>query len=315
MKVIRQYVGSGKQEDTAETMLTGASFYALKRDTKVKDWNIFVEGTEQEGDSGTSTVSNEGESSNEQKEEESTTALNYLLNSFSFIDPCIKFATDGAENGGAAKSYYLGFNVKLEENPIHFKVKLQGTKGTITYERVLKDVHITEVAEQEEGKVKFTRIEFLFTIHDNFINWNRIVFEKVRTSEDFLSKITEVDDTNTINGWEITDASGEVIEEDNKTFVRGSWTPILKENLVFDRLIVLVGSTGDNYIEHIAIQGDPGMLFVLDGEEFKIGKSGIFEIDYRTLNLKKVSVYKRNDDEFFLIDYKEVINETTQGGQ
>lgn len=313
MKVIRQYVGSGEQTTTAETMLTGASYYALKRNTKVKDWNTFVEGAEQEGGNGASTVSNEGEGSNEQKEEESTTTSNLLLDSFSFVDPCIEFATNGAESGGTAKSYYLGFNVELEKNPIHFKVKLQGTKGTTTYERVLKDVRITEVAEQEEGKVKFTRIEFLFTIHDNFINWNKIVFEKVRTSEDFLSKTTEVKD-NIIKGWDIKDSSV-IVNENNKTFVRGSWTPILKENLVFDRLIVLVGSTGDNYIEHIAIQGDPGMLFVLDGEEFKIGKSGIFEIDYRTLNLKKVSVYKRNNNEFFLIDYKEVINETTQGGQ
>ena len=322
MKIIKQYVDTRSAKD-ASAEVSIEKYIGIPRDTTIKSYETFVSG-----------VSDSLEQDSSYKT---------LLEDFKFVDPCLQLNT---ENRLSAKStYYLGFNVRLQTDSTRFKVKLRGSSSSGTlYERLIKNVKISSLSNNTDS----TFVEMLFTIHDGDILWDSVVFEYERTSTDFnldnktKMKVLNIEgqgnerayvisniDEDSTGGWQVLeenlskDNNGNVIiekdEKDNSpkfVYIQGFWTPIEKSSIVFRRLTPLISKSNNDYIEHIAIQGKPGSLFVLDEEEFKLGKSGLFEIDYKTLNIKKVSVYKRSDDEFFLIDCKEYIEKNqVEGGQ
>lgn len=246
----------------------------------------------------------------------------------------------------AEETYYLAAEVKLQTKPLYFRVKLQGEQRSDgqgastgqTYEKLIEEFYIpTITTDDNEAAITnkaavTTTIETLFTVNDTHVNWNRVVFEVVRQADDFASGVatklyidpekTETGSSGTVytlveGGWKINDKhclKDKKDPEDSKPhiYVKGSWLSIPKgpDGIVFRKLNNIILKSNNDYVEKIAIQGTPGMFFALDGEPFRIGRTGLFELEYRTLNLKRVAVYKRDDNDFFLIDYKEVIDDT-----
>lgn len=56
-------------------------------------------------------------------------------------------------------------------------------------------------------------------------------------------------------------------------------------------------------IKKLGIQGTTGQIFVLDGEEIHIGKSGIYELDNEEINISSVGFVPMNN-EFFIMDFE-----------
>lgn len=58
------------------------------------------------------------------------------------------------------------------------------------------------------------------------------------------------------------------------------------------------------YLKKIGVQGPTGMMFVLNGEEIKIGRTGIYELYSDLIQITFLGFILKNDKTFFTVDYQ-----------
>ena len=127
--------------------------------------------------------------------------------------------------------------------------------------------------------------ELIFTPNSNY---NQIIFELKRLALDFYT--------------------------DNRDGTSGRIMKI--KILQFDRVINVISSylaknyAGMTTLKKIGIQGPPGLLFCIDGEEIRIGRSGIYELYNEDINISyigfiiKDSLFTQDGKDFFIMDFK-----------
>ena len=185
----------------------------------------------------------------------------------------------GANVVSSIYSYYLKFEVtQLPEVIQEFSIKLQSDEVTIDNIQNIRSF----VVKQGIDKTTF---ELIFTPNSNY---NQIVFELKRLALDFY--------TNNGDG-----TSGRIMKI---------------KILQFDRIINVISSyLAKNYpgmtsLKKIGIQGPPGLLFCIDGEEIRIGRSGIYELYNEDINIShmgfiiKDSLFTQDGKDFFIMDFK-----------
>lgn len=174
------------------------------------------------------------------------------------------------------ENYYLKFAVWNAEQ---FKVKLIGDNNNN------RTMFIKSFKTQytEQG---YTECELVFTPNDKI--YNAIVFEKIRTSVNDTSPIELVQDN-----------------ENNK------FTKIQLKKLVNIINILKEKYSNFSYIKQLGIQGPSGFIFSMNGEEFYIGKTGIYEVSgINITNLsfvvdeKRIQEDDRKEKGFFIMDFK-----------
>ena len=213
-----------------------------------------------------------------------STALSYRQdlirnenNIIDFYDQCMYLS--GANVVSSIYSYYLKFEVtQLPEVIQEFSIKLQSDEVTIDNIQNIRSF----VVKQGIDKTTF---ELIFTPNSNY---NQIVFELKRIALDFY--------TNNGDG-----TSGRIMKI---------------KILQFDRIINVISSyLAKNYpgmtsLKKIGIQGPPGLLFCIDGEEIRIGRSGIYELYNEDINIShmgfiiKDSLFTQDGKDFFIMDFK-----------
>lgn len=213
-----------------------------------------------------------------------STALSYRQdlirnenNIIDFYDQCMYLS--GANVVSSIYSYYLKFEVtQLPEVIQEFSIKLQSDEVTIDNIQNIRSF----VVKQGIDKTTF---ELIFTPNSNY---NQIVFELKRLALDFY--------TNNGDG-----TSGRIMKI---------------KILQFDRIINVISSyLAKNYpgmtsLKKIGIQGPPGLLFCIDGEEIRIGRSGIYELYNEDINIShmgfiiKDSLFTQDGKDFFIMDFK-----------
>lgn len=128
-----------------------------------------------------------------------------------------------------------------------------------------------------------TFCELVFTPND--INYNKLVFKKVVKSSQ--SDRVYIDDTN-----------------------EGSWSEATYTKMELWKLINLIPLLEDvSYVKKIGVQGPPGLMFAMNGEEIHIGKSGLYEAD--GINISTLSFVIKNRSpipyedgkDYFILDY------------
>lgn len=194
-----------------------------------------------------------------------------------FYDQCMYLS--GANVVSSIYSYYLKFEVtQLPEVIQEFSIKLQSDEVTIDNMQNIRSF----VVKQGIDKTTF---ELIFTPNSNY---NQIVFELKRLALDFYTN----------NGDGI---SGRIMKI---------------KILQFDRIINVISSyLAKNYpgmtsLKKIGIQGPPGLLFCIDGEEIRIGRSGIYELYNEDINIShmgfiiKDSLFTQDGKDFFIMDFK-----------
>lgn len=194
-----------------------------------------------------------------------------------FYDQCMYLS--GANVVSSIYSYYLKFEVtQLPEVIQEFSIKLQSDEVTIDNMQNIRSF----VVKQGIDKTTF---ELIFTPNSNY---NQIVFELKRLALDFY--------TNNGDG-----TSGRIMKI---------------KILQFDRIINVISSyLAKNYpgmtsLKKIGIQGPPGLLFCIDGEEIRIGRSGIYELYNEDINIShmgfiiKDSLFTQDGKDFFIMDFK-----------
>lgn len=194
-----------------------------------------------------------------------------------FYDQCMYLS--GANIVSSIYSYYLKFEVtQLPEVIQEFSIKLQSDEVTVDNIQNIRSF----VVKQGLGTTTF---ELIFTPNSNY---NQIIFELKRMALDFY----------TDNG---DGTSGRIMNI---------------KILQFDRVINVISSyLAKNFprmtsLKKIGIQGPPGLLFCIDGEEIRIGRSGIYELYNEDITISyigfiiKDSLFTQDGKDFFIMDFK-----------
>jgi len=193
-----------------------------------------------------------------------------------FYNPCLYLS--GSNVVSSLYSYYLKFEVTQSETWAQdFTVTL--INGELTEDNT-QEVKILSVPKG----VGTTTFELIF--HPNS-TYNEIVFDLSRIVADFYQ---ENDD-----GTE-----GRVMNVTVDAFA------------IVDNLVTTLSTLYDDLTElkKIGIQGPPGMMFVVDGEEMRIGRTGIYELYNDDITISylgfvvKDSTFTQDGKDFFILDFK-----------
>lgn len=213
-----------------------------------------------------------------------TTKLNYRLgllrneNSIiDFYDQCM-FLT-GTNVVSSLFSYYLKFTVRqLPDSPQEFTIKLQNDDVAIDNVQTVRKFTV------KQG-VETSTFELIFNPNSNY---NQIVFELKRLASDF--SLYNDDGTN-----------GRIMDITISNFEKVN-------NVISDFLAQKY--SGLSKLKKIGIQGPPGLLFCIDGEEIHVGRNGIYELYNDNINISylgfviKDALYTQNGQDYFIMDFK-----------
>lgn len=194
-----------------------------------------------------------------------------------FQDICLEMSGDQIVD--ATSSYYLKFEVSQRpEAAQDFIIKLKNNNVTIDNVQEIKTLKVAAGT----GKVSF---ELIFNPNSKY---NQLIFELQRLALDFY--LDNGDGT-----------SGRKMEIDI---------------LEFSKIINVVDSylkgkfSGLTKLKKIGLQGPPGLMFVLDGEEIRIGRTGVYELYNDNIEISyigfiiKDSLFTQSGKDFFVMDFK-----------
>ena len=180
-------------------------------------------------------------------------------------------ALDNAKN---QRSYYIRFKIYKQETKQNITVRLINTEKTKDNVQTIKTIEIDSGNEDD-----YSTFEIVISPNDNH-NYNQIYFELNR----------ELIDYNTLN--------------QDGTYGR-------KINIVVDRLdeiynvikFLNVSIEGKKALKQIGVQGPPGLLMSINGEEIRIGRSGLYEIN-NGIKTTFIGFIIENDEKYFILDYQ-----------
>lgn len=213
--------------------------------------------------------------------------LQNSANTTTFTDYVLNLSDDSLSYGN---SYYLKIGVKRDENTtqiitINLRQNKEGESTSIEDDKNIQVLDTITIPADDGSVNKTAIIELAFSPNATY---NQIMLTLQRTASDY----TIENDLGTI---------GRLIEIDETTTLVASFFNIL--NILTD---------GDNAIQSlkkIGVQGPPGLLMCINGQNIRIGPSGIYEIknDYKITSIgfaidkSDTTLDKRN---YFILDYQ-----------
>ena len=192
-----------------------------------------------------------------------------------FNDACVYISSGGTIT--SLYSYYLKFEVKqLLNSSQTFTIKLKNESSDDT--QTIKTLSVKQGNE-------ITTFELIFNPNSSY---NEIVFELSRLALDF----------NLDNG--------------DGTSGRKMAINVLDFHLVNNIIDTYLKSnySGLTKLKKIGIQGPPGLLFTIDGEEIRVGRTGIYELYNEDISISylgfviKDSLFTQDGKDFFILDFK-----------
>lgn len=196
-----------------------------------------------------------------------------------FYDPYIS-PSDGSQIS-SSYNYYLRFRVKQRtDSAQNFSVKLM--KNNELGENEYQTLRSFSV---RSGKgINYITFEMIFLPNQDY---GTIIFELKRELLDFET--------------EEQGKSGRIMEIEIEEFciINNIITSYLQSHF-----------SGLETLKKIGIQGPPGLLFSIDGEEIRLGKTGIYELYNEKIQVSylgfiiKNSVQAPDGKDFFILDFK-----------
>lgn len=184
-----------------------------------------------------------------------------------FKDPCLFLS--GSNIVTPQYSYYLKFKVK--QSPSYeqdFTVKLNNDDVLSQREQSIKNFSVAR------GN-SYTTFEFVFSPNSTY---NSIIFELKRLDIDFTGRSRVMD-----------------VQIENFSIV----TNIINSYLTpkYEGL--------NNKLIKIGLQSEPGLLFALNGEEIRVGRSGFYELFHKEIIISYLGfVIEDGSNDFFILDFK-----------
>ena len=194
-----------------------------------------------------------------------------------FYNTCGNLTGDNIVNN--QNSYYLRFGVKQRtDSEQRFYLKLKNNLELEDNEQLINEYVVPT-------GISTIYFEVIFTPNSIY---NQILWELQRTILDY-----QMVDTN-------NNHYGRVMNIEIKSFTR-----------LID-VIATLKNTYSNlaYLTKIGIQGPPSMLMCINGEEIRIGKSGIYEINNDIIKITSISFVPKqstassNETDYFIMDFE-----------
>ena len=196
-----------------------------------------------------------------------------------FYDPQLSLSGDNIVD--SLNSYYMNFTVnQIPDREQKFSIELRNKEPLSENTQTIR----TFIIPKGTGTVPF---ELIFNPNATY---DTIVFVLRRDALDY-QQYNEEDGTNgrflkvTINRF---DRVLNIIDTELKA--------------LFPKII--------NGLKKVGIQGPPGLLFVLNGEEMHVGRSGIYELYYDDITIKSIgfilkeSLITQDGLDYFIMDFK-----------
>lgn len=190
-----------------------------------------------------------------------------------FNEKVIKVDLNSIDEGGKQKGYYIKFKIYRQETSNQvIEIKLVNTEKEKDNIQKIKTVSV-------EAGVPTDYIFFEAIITPNS-NYNQICFELIRTSDDFN-------------------------RNEDGTYGRVLEMEVEGLSSIYN-IINYLNPSIDNKgkLKQIGVQGPIGMLMYINGEEIRIGRTGIYEINYGIAINTIGFIIEPNDEKNFLMDYQ-----------
>lgn len=209
--------------------------------------------------------------------QEIQTSSTGVLEDISFKD--IAFKLSGSEVFNQQKNYYVKLEIKRTQYDQDFQITLQNIdqQEDNTVQKI-KNFYIPAKQEQQQEDVNNTVVVQL--VFNPIVNFSHLVIRLSRTYEDFL-----------------------IINQDESI---GRIIQIDEENCNFYQIINILTSLNNvQQFKKIGVQGPSGLLMCINGQEIRVGPSGIYQIKngYR-VNFMGFIVLENSSNNYFILDYQ-----------
>lgn len=193
-----------------------------------------------------------------------------------FVNPCVlvKSTTLTSQN-----NYYLKFKVSYREDSsqsFNVRIRNSNSEDANNYQN-LRSYSVNQ-------GIGSTIFEMVFSPNATY---NQVVFELNRIPLDYTT------------------------ENDDGTYGRLMIIEILEFNSLNNVIDYLSSSySGLTKLNKIGIQGPPGLLMCINGEEIRIGRSGIYEINNNSITISfigfilKESAFTQDGLDYFIMDFQ-----------
>ena len=196
-----------------------------------------------------------------------------------FIDKAIELSgsnqLQGTDAQGKMRCFYLCFKVHKQPEIQNINVILKNTTLLKDNSQTLGTIQI-EAGDESE----YSTFDFIFSPNENR-TFNEIHFELQRTATQDLN-----------------------IQNPDGTFGRKINLEIVKLaeiNNVIDTLNPSIANRGK--LKQIGIQTAPGLIICINGEQIKVGRSGLYEIK-NGVEINFIGFIVENNDKYFILDYQ-----------
>lgn len=197
-----------------------------------------------------------------------STAVTFADNVISLTDMLKPTEQDGIR----AKNYYLRYRVYKKSNPQTIAIKLINTNKQNDNVQTLKTIVVDAGRETE-----YSTYEIVIPPNNTY---NQIKFELQRELEDYNKKNSD------------------------GTYGRICKIEVIRLDEIYNVMDYLSTIINKTSLLQIGVQSAPGLLMCINGEEIKVGRSGLYEI----LNGYKVSfigfIVEPDDNKHFMLDYQ-----------
>lgn len=197
-----------------------------------------------------------------------STAVTFVDNVISLTDALKPTEQDGIR----AKNYYIRFRIYKKANPQTIIIKLINTNKQTDNIQNLRTIVVDAGRETE-----YNTYEIVIPPNNNY---NQIKFELQRELEDYNKKNSD------------------------GTYGRICKIEVIRLDEIYNVIDYLTTIINKSALLQIGVQSAPGLLMCINGEEIRVGRSGLYEI----LNGYKVTfigfIVEPNDNKHFMLDYQ-----------
>lgn len=193
-----------------------------------------------------------------------------------FLDKGVDLEGDnilhGVTDTGMQRSYYFRFKIFKQTLPQLINIKLVNTNKTIDNIQRVKTIEV-------EAGSGFAVFEMILSPSDNHI-YDRILFELEREYADYN------------------------IENPDGSFGRKMSVEIDRLDEIYNVINYLNPSIENKgRLKQIGIQSVPGLIMSINGEEIRVGRSGLYEIK-SGIEITFIGFIIEDNEKYFILDYQ-----------
>ena len=176
-------------------------------------------------------------------------------------------------NNNKQRSYYIKFKVFKQDTAQSINIKLINTKATTDNMQLIKNIKINRGKDTD-----YSIFEIVISPSDNHV-FDRIYFELNRELIDYNTHIAD-------------DIYGRTLSIE-----------IERLDEIYNVIDFLENSIDTDTLKQIGVQGPPGLLMSINGEEIRIGRSGLYEIN-NGVSVSFIGFIIEQNEKYFVLDYQ-----------